>query len=189
MLLLLLYGLAPDCAFRIDCRPRKLPRFSVVSLSGCARRLRLRNIPPPPGLSDDIDERVTLVVSGCRICCDLIAPYISYHRSQLHAHDCKRTVLTFSKISISDSHARPCVIGWRAEVEWSAVCTDCVLPLGSPAPSWLDAVDGGESGIDMPTSWGTLFQLAVLLLLVVRVTVRISVSSDAGARMLLPQSS
>ena len=78
MLLLLLYGLAPDCTLKIDCNPRILPRFSVVSRSGCARRLRLRIIAaPPPGLSEDTDDRVTLAVSGCRICWCLIAPYMS----------------------------------------------------------------------------------------------------------------
>lgn len=78
MLLLLLYGLTPDCTLKMDCKPRILPRFSVVSRSGCARKLRFRIIPLPPGLSDDTDDLVKLELSGCRICWCLIAVYISY---------------------------------------------------------------------------------------------------------------
>jgi len=63
ILLLLLYGLAPDWILRIDCRPRILPRFNVVNLSGCARRLRFRII-PPPGLNDETEDRVTLEFIG-----------------------------------------------------------------------------------------------------------------------------
>jgi hypothetical protein len=75
MLLLLLYGLFAGCP-RIDCSPRMLPRLSVISRSGGPRWLRLRSIVPPgPGLSDPIDER--LLFNGCRICWLFTALYIS----------------------------------------------------------------------------------------------------------------
>lgn len=84
---------------------------------------------------------------------------------------------------MSTSHARPCAAAGRPGVPSSdGECTDCELPFDGPAPSWLDA---GESASGMDT----LCQLAVLLLRFERVSVRMSVSSDARPCTLLLQSS
>ena len=58
------------------CRPRMLPRLSVVNRSGWLRKLRLRSI-PVLGDKDETDNRGTIVLRGCEICCVLIALYIS----------------------------------------------------------------------------------------------------------------
>ena len=45
-----------------------LPRLSVVSLSGGARRLRFRFTVGPPGLSEEVEERAKFELIGCKIC-------------------------------------------------------------------------------------------------------------------------
>ena len=77
MLLLLLYGLAPAWALKIDCKPLMLPRFKVVRRSGCpVLKLRFLMSPAPPGLREDIEERPS-EDKGCKICWLLMALYIS----------------------------------------------------------------------------------------------------------------
>ena len=109
MLLLLLYGLLPLVGGPMsDCRPRILPLLNDARRSGCARKLRLRAT-ADPGLSEELDERDILPLpSGCKICCCLIAVYISLINMDQGCNVClEADKRTLRRLSSSLSHSLP----------------------------------------------------------------------------------